>query len=182
MDNEQDDAAMMQAMGFSSFGAQDPPSKKRRYNPRADAAVPTSDKVVQPAGTGSNMTPLGSAARREDGALPATGADAIEPATSTPGLSASNQSSQDTMTGNTSTLPAPSASLPARPMPTAGPMRSPASGAPEQRHHDRSVNDNWYEGYYDPSSNENPWERLEKSLGLPSKGTWLTRSAGPGIA
>ena len=32
----------------------------------------------------------------------------------------------------------------------------------------------WYEGYYDPSSNANPWDRLEKKLGLESKGPWLS--------
>ncbi|KAH7320058.1 hypothetical protein B0I35DRAFT_478347 [Stachybotrys elegans] len=182
MDNENDDAAMMQAMGFASFGAQDPPSKKRRYNPRADAAVPTPDKTSQPAGTGSNSTPLGSTARREGGTVLATGTDVTEQATSTSRLPASSHGFQDTTPENISTLPAPPSSLPARPMPADGHTRSSTTGAAEQRHFDRSTNDNWYEGYYDPSSNENPWERLEKSLGLQSKGTWITRSAGPGVA
>jgi hypothetical protein len=34
-------------------------------------------------------------------------------------------------------------------------------------------NEKWYEGYYDPTFNENPWARLEKENGLPSVGTWL---------
>ncbi|KAI0996655.1 hypothetical protein K3495_g11528 [Podosphaera aphanis] len=35
-------------------------------------------------------------------------------------------------------------------------------------------NENWYDDYYDPSFNENPWERLEISMGLKSKGCWVT--------
>ncbi|KAH6684858.1 hypothetical protein F5X68DRAFT_276921 [Plectosphaerella plurivora] len=39
-DFDADAAAMAQAMGFSSFGMQDDhPSKKRKYNPRADAST-----------------------------------------------------------------------------------------------------------------------------------------------
>jgi hypothetical protein len=34
-------------------------------------------------------------------------------------------------------------------------------------------NEKWYEDYYDPTFNENPWARLEKEKGLPSVGTWL---------
>lgn len=34
-------------------------------------------------------------------------------------------------------------------------------------------NEKWYEDYYDPTFNENPWARLEKEKGLHSIGTWL---------
>ncbi|KAK4108713.1 hypothetical protein N656DRAFT_832169 [Canariomyces notabilis] len=34
-------------------------------------------------------------------------------------------------------------------------------------------NPNWYVGYYDPRSNANPWEALEKRRGLSPVGTWL---------
>jgi hypothetical protein len=34
-------------------------------------------------------------------------------------------------------------------------------------------NEKWYEDYYDPTFNENPWARLEKEKGLPSVGIWL---------
>lgn len=34
-------------------------------------------------------------------------------------------------------------------------------------------NPNWYIDYYDPSSNANPWERLEKRKGLEPVGSWL---------
>ncbi|KAK0741640.1 hypothetical protein B0T21DRAFT_432773 [Apiosordaria backusii] len=36
-------------------------------------------------------------------------------------------------------------------------------------------NPNWYLGYYDSRSNENPWELLEKKNGLEPVGTWLER-------
>ncbi|KAE9366004.1 hypothetical protein N431DRAFT_472574 [Stipitochalara longipes BDJ] len=46
-------------------------------------------------------------------------------------------------------------------------------------------NEKWYEGYYDPTFNENPWAKLEKEKGLPSVGTWLEnqpRRGGRGMA
>jgi hypothetical protein len=35
------------------------------------------------------------------------------------------------------------------------------------------MNPQWYIDYYDPSSNENPWEGMEKFKGLEPVGTWL---------
>ncbi|KAK4237668.1 hypothetical protein C8A03DRAFT_15817 [Achaetomium macrosporum] len=35
------------------------------------------------------------------------------------------------------------------------------------------INPQWYIDYYDPSSNENPWEGMEKFKGLEPVGTWL---------
>ncbi|KAK3304071.1 uncharacterized protein B0T15DRAFT_229023 [Chaetomium strumarium] len=35
------------------------------------------------------------------------------------------------------------------------------------------ANPQWYIDYYDPSSNENPWEGMEKFKGLEPVGTWL---------
>jgi hypothetical protein len=40
-------------------------------------------------------------------------------------------------------------------------------------------NERWYEGYYDPSFNENPWKKLEMANGLKPVGTWLEREAQP---
>lgn len=37
-------------------------------------------------------------------------------------------------------------------------------------------NPRWFEGYYDPSFNENPWKRLEAEKGLEPVGTWLEPS------
>lgn len=76
IDDDGDSAAMALAMGFSSFGAQETvstspssshPSKKRRYNPRADAAVvanPNAASSAPPeAPTGANATTLSQKAR-----------------------------------------------------------------------------------------------------------------------
>ncbi|KAI1204523.1 uncharacterized protein F4807DRAFT_328757 [Annulohypoxylon truncatum] len=32
----------------------------------------------------------------------------------------------------------------------------------------------WWEGYYDPSTNTNPWEALEKASGLEPVGSWMS--------
>lgn len=62
------------------------------------------------------------------------------------------------------------ASLPARPPPgAADEHRAPASGP--SRHQGRI----WWVGYYDPTSNENPWEILERKGGLEAIGAWLPR-------
>jgi hypothetical protein len=63
-DADADAAAMAQAMGFSSFGMQDDhPSKKRKYNPRADAstdAPPPHRHAVRPSpATGANAEATG---------------------------------------------------------------------------------------------------------------------------
>ncbi|KXH65186.1 hypothetical protein CNYM01_08121 [Colletotrichum nymphaeae SA-01] len=93
----------------------------------------------------------------------------------------------------TSSLPTSSA-LPQRPdapwgkeMGTA-PTTMPTRERPEQHQHQhqrggrggyqqqqRNDGKPWWEGYYDPASNENPWERLEKKAGVLSKGTWVAR-------
>ena len=44
-----------------------------------------------------------------------------------------------------------------------------SSSRPQQR---GQKNKHWYIGYYDPSFNENPWERLEKEKGLQPLCTW----------
>ncbi|GJC83739.1 hypothetical protein ColLi_06577 [Colletotrichum liriopes] len=46
-----------------------------------------------------------------------------------------------------------------------------------QGHQQQHRNDGapWWEGYYDRTSNENPWERLEEKAGVQSRGTWVSR-------
>lgn len=39
-------------------------------------------------------------------------------------------------------------------------------------------NEKWYEGYYDPSFNYNPWGQLEKARGLEARGAWLQHPSG----
>ncbi|KAF7546701.1 hypothetical protein G7Z17_g8250 [Cylindrodendrum hubeiense] len=160
--NSDDEEAMMaQAMGFASFGAQHP-NKKRRYNPRADAAgfVPQS----KPSATGANSTALGPA--------PTTRSNADEIAL-------------DDDDGDDVDISAPAqvrpASLPQRPAAPSGVFAT-GQQAPFQprRPQDPPPQGPWYEGYYDPTTNENPWERLEKARGLSSVGPWLPRGSGPG--
>ncbi|KXH61212.1 hypothetical protein CSAL01_12095 [Colletotrichum salicis] len=93
----------------------------------------------------------------------------------------------------TSSLPTSSA-LPQRPDASWGkemgsaPTTMPTRERPEQHQHQpggrqgykqqqRNDGKPWWEGYYDPASNENPWERLEKKAGVLPKGTWLARGA-----
>ncbi|KAG6085363.1 hypothetical protein E4U16_006181 [Claviceps sp. LM84 group G4] len=164
-DNDAEAAAMAQAMGFSSFGAQDRPSKKRRYNSATDARVSV---------TGSNSTPLGVPSAK----IPTNteeidlqdeeeneGKIEVEGDNTTP-LQKSSQGS----------LPPPPAGLPARPAPGMGFVGSSTSrpgGPPAQRQHE----EHRQKEYYDWSVNENPWERLEKAMGLETDGDWVPRAS-----
>ncbi|KAL2883396.1 hypothetical protein SGCOL_001078 [Colletotrichum sp. CLE4] len=95
----------------------------------------------------------------------------------------------------TSSLPTSSA-LPQRPDASwvkemgSAPTTMPTRERPEQHQHQhqrggrqgygqqqRNDGKPWWDGYYDPASNENPWERLEKKAGVLSKGTWVARGA-----
>ncbi|KAF4776692.1 hypothetical protein HER10_EVM0008104 [Colletotrichum scovillei] len=99
-----------------------------------------------------------------------------------------------------SSLPTSSA-LPQRPDASWGkkmgtaPTTMPTRERPEQHQHQhqrggrggyqqqqRNDGKPWWEGYYDPASNENPWERLEKKAGVLSKGTWVARGTQPQTA
>ena len=80
-----------------------------------------------------------------------------------PGNQPSNAAGQDSTTAG----PPPGApSLPAKPENAFG--TRPARG---DRHQGRT----WWVGYYDPTSNENPWEILERKAGLEPLGQWLPR-------
>ncbi|KAH6896777.1 hypothetical protein B0T10DRAFT_164056 [Thelonectria olida] len=157
-DDEQ--ALMAQAMGFSAFGSQHP-NKKRRYNPRADAggfSLP-----LKPAGTGANSTTLG------HGPLKGSNADEI----------ALDDGGDDNVPAQATAQVRP-ASLPQRP---AAPHGGFAAGQyqPQFQHHRPQNSPSlgiWYDGYYDPMSNENPWERIEKARGMSSVGSWLSRDRG----
>lgn len=46
--------------------------------------------------------------------------------------------------------------------------------------HTRDPTKPWYTDYYDPSSNENPWERLEEQRGMEAVGVWLPTSSRSG--
>lgn len=58
----------------------------------------------------------------------------------------------------------------------AGSMASSRGGRGGRNHGGRGQhNKNWYEDYYDPSFNENPWAKLERVKGLQPVGTWIER-------
>lgn len=183
MDPEADQQAMAQMMGFSTFGAQDRPQKKRRYNPGADAAFVSQ---VQESSTGSNSTPLGArnvAAAGEEGGLDDGATDVAGHEEEGDGASEVTLAQDDPDGGIT--VPGWPASqaphgLPQRPAPGTGFVGASSVGDVQGsggRARDSShVQDRpWYEGYFDTLSNRNPWERLEKSLDLEPRGTWPSR-------
>ncbi|RBR08000.1 uncharacterized protein FIESC28_10420 [Fusarium coffeatum] len=144
-DVEAVDEALMAQMGFSSFGAASPPSKRRRYNPNADAALPSKSSA-----TGANSTALGTPSNTDEIALD------------------DEDDSKDDASEQKAPAQVRPAGLPQRPAPALIPRQGQDSVAHERR-------DTWYIGYYDHLSNENPWERIEKARGLTTQGTWIVR-------
>ncbi|KAK6825333.1 hypothetical protein PG987_012827 [Apiospora arundinis] len=206
----EDAAAMAEAMGFSSFGGQNHPSKRRKYNARADAAFVVADgdestlALHYDAGSGSNNTPLGE--RRQpkkqktntdeidlddndnDGDQDAEGdgdgqnaagdnVDAQAPAAqyldpSQP-IPDQVQSEIDAIVGDHG--------LPKKPVVSAVPAKRGGPAQSGSRHHggggrggDRESGQPWWDDYYDPAFNTNPWEKVEKKLGMEPRGTWLS--------
>jgi hypothetical protein len=185
--SDPEQASMAAMMGFTSFGSQSRPSKKRRYNPRADA------EFAEDSGTGANTLPLMPRQPRTETAGPGTGTAAAE------GLVENSESrgvvkqkandaeidldegDQDPepqyidtsrsprRTGDEAVGIAPDLSLPTKP--SFGEQQPHYPGAGRGGHEKRI----WYADYYDPSSNENPWEWLEKARDMKPVGTWLER-------
>ena len=170
--------AMAAAMGFSSFGAQKLPSKKRKYNPHADAS--TSADIHKPtSSTGANSAPLGTRP------APPTNTDEIQ-------LDDDDDNDEEEVAADGNTAAAAVAetgdiATQDAYYPAGLPQR-PAAGmdfvnSQNQRHNagqnrqggGRQHNKLWYENYYDHLSNENPWARLEKKLGLQPRGSWIER-------
>ncbi|KAK9446015.1 hypothetical protein VB005_01129 [Metarhizium brunneum] len=174
-----DAADMAAAMGFSTFGAQDRPQKKRRYNPAVDTVTSVAQPApgAQAAPTGSNSTPLGSHGSVSKGE-PGDQANADE-------INLDDEEGQDeSILQKRSGETAPQApplhhGLPARPAPGTGFVGSPAQFPGRHGASQAGGSRVWYEGYYDSTSNENPWERLERRMGLESMGTWVARQAHP---
>ncbi|RGP64163.1 hypothetical protein FLONG3_9626 [Fusarium longipes] len=142
------DEALMAQMGFSSFGAASPPSKRRRYNPNADASLPSKSSA-----TGANSTALGAGSNTDEIALDDDD-DGNEEKENESAQKAPGQTRPD--------------SLPQRPAPVSIRHQGQYSAPHERR-------DTWYIGYYDHLSNANPWERIEKTRGLQTRGTWILR-------
>lgn len=171
-------AAMAAAMGFSSFGAQNPQSKKRKYNPNNDAVV--SIEHAEHHGTGANSAPVG------DRRAPPANADEIalddkddgaNDDGDTVALGALASASEDASTAAPHGIGVGIAGLPQRPAPPHGVFaghRHARGGASRQAsggHH--GTNKLWYVDYYDHFSNENPWAKLEEAAGLQPISTWI---------
>lgn len=180
---------MAQMMGFSSFGMQDRPLKRRRHE-------------GGPVASGANAQPVQyqQAASREalDPAPPQGAADGQTAGTDEISLDDDDDDSHGgALLGATGPMapkslpsggmmPSRPAGLPDRPPPGAGFMGSPSTDRPQHRgqrrhggHADDASRGPWYEGYYDPDSNQNPWARLEKTRGLQPRGSWILRDGRP---
>lgn len=190
MDSPPDDEAMAQMLGFSSFGGQDHPHKKRKYNPNADAAEIASSSHDQQqqnhrrgkgaSTTGSNSTPLGTrtAVNAEEISL--------EDDEDGPGetlIASAPDSAPVSLPAQTLVRPAGLPERPAIGAGSAGSFGGSSRRAAKERHHNRNLDIDsskpWYTDYYDSSSNQNPWQRLETSLGLQPLGTWMQRDHFP---
>lgn len=171
MDADDDAQAMAQFMGFSSFGQQDPPAKKRRYNPKTDSSIPSSAST-------SDQKPSAKHASGANSAALGTRAINSEEISLEDEEDAQPQEQVIPQQHGTAAEPAGLSTLPARPAFATGHQQH---GKPSGRHesHARGHNPLWYQGYYDPSSNHNPWEKLEEKLQLIPKGTWLARGDAP---
>ncbi|RBQ85327.1 hypothetical protein VDGD_07078 [Verticillium dahliae] len=178
---ESEDALMMQAMGFAAFGGDGShPSKRRRYNPRTDNAVVGVPDFAAP--TGANATAV--AERQQDGlnedeidldqdddeGAPLDLGDA-------PALAGAQAQIEEMLAQEGGGH----ATLPSRPNPAWGLQVGRGGRGQGRRGGHRQQEDRgepakpWWDGYYDASSNENPWKALEEKAGLASKGTWIAR-------
>lgn len=183
MDDEADNQAMMEMMGFSSFGGQQ--NKKRKYNPTADAAISIDSPASnQPASSsGSNSLPLGNRKAPSEAPANAINSDAIdlddEDGDEAPGESiTSNEIGSHSPHASLLPSPNPAAGLPARP---AHPQGHRARGDVPREHSSSGRADGkpWFDGYYDHGSNQNPWRKLEEWKKLQPRDDWPTLSETP---
>ncbi|KAI2617300.1 hypothetical protein GGS26DRAFT_408110 [Hypomontagnella submonticulosa] len=212
-DSEDTAAAMAQAMGFSSFGTQKNPNKRRKFNPHADAVVASPSTSTIPlhhsgatreVKSGSNATPLGIRNRNEDeidleedgegegtniahdrghGGLEDKDDDDPEPQYLDPSRlpAATLADSADDIQSKIDTIVSgfPNSTVDAKtPMASIGggygSRGGGRGGSQPHRGQGRDPGKNWWDDYYDPSSNVNPWERLEHTRGLEPRGSWMS--------
>lgn len=198
MDDTTDIDAMAAAMGFSNFGAQ-PGAKRRKYNPRADnafvASSSTSASLASEAQSasakGANAIPLGARSGNND-SNNNNNKDEIS-------LDDDDDEGPGPQYIDTSRPPAPAEAATSLQDTAAAQTRIDtiveATKPPAHSHHGgrgghrqrgggrggggggdgRHGGKLWYEDYYDPAFNMNPWEKLEKENGLqPLSNDWLT--------
>ncbi|KAL1877588.1 hypothetical protein VTK73DRAFT_8497 [Phialemonium thermophilum] len=227
----EDSAAVAAAMGFSSFGTQHP-SKKRRFNARADAVVapPTQQQQQQQQPLSSSLPPkppapamwepIAEDPTRQDAGGSAhqprfseAGGGAILPIRNTDEIRLDLDDDDDgsggggrdgggmNLEGANSRDVDPGSQYGATPVGSGYSTQGRQFGTiSAQVYGDQSWVTGrgrggggstsgrggrqgtgariWWTDYYDPSSNENPWESLEIAKGLKPVGSWLPR--GPG--
>lgn len=205
--DDADSEAMARAMGFSSFGAQ--PTKRRKYNHRADEAVVAAPSlpIHQPSPHGANAVPLGTRSQNkdeislddeDDDDAAAGGASAGAASTASAPTDAQGEGSAVAAVDGLDEDPEPQYMDTSRPsLPAADDTQSridavvggggpgeqrPAAVAPESHgtgHHRgrggrQQGGQPWWDDYYDPTANMNPWERLEKERNMVPTNVWLT--------
>ncbi|KAI0131567.1 hypothetical protein F4814DRAFT_173604 [Daldinia grandis] len=205
-ENEDATAAMAQAMGFSSFGAQTNSNKRRKFNPRADAVVASTSiplHHVTEAKSGSNAIPLGVRSKNEDEItleddevasitdskihFPLNEPSDDEPGpqyldTSRPPDIAAVDPTGDTMSNTindatTGDHPRHIVEANSSAANTSGDFvghDSGCGGYQAQQNQEHEPEKKWWDDYYDPSSNVNPWGRLEHIKGLGPRGSWMS--------
>ncbi|KAK7948098.1 uncharacterized protein PG986_008984 [Apiospora aurea] len=190
---DEDTAAMAEAMGFASFGGQAHGSKRRKYNARADDAYVAgaggdeSTLLFHDAGSGSNNTPLGE--RRQPTKKQKTKAnedeiDLDDDDDDNQNKAADTNDAQDPAPQYIDTSLPPDlaqSELDALVASGGGAAASQRGGVYSQRGagnrrsgRDRASGPPWWEDYYDPAFNTNPWEKIEKARGLQPRGPWLS--------
>ncbi|KAK0651654.1 hypothetical protein B0T16DRAFT_387050 [Cercophora newfieldiana] len=175
-EDEFDEQAIAQFLGFSSFGAQEQnrPSKKRRFNSHADDAVVAGGasrpaglppKPPAPTASGANSLPLH--ARVVPSASSSNAPTKEKQPQAAPGNSDEiNLSDTDDNLAPSKPLTSPHGTSTGTAV-----AAKPPTGAPNTLL-STSSNSQWYDNYYDRNSNENPWERLEKARGINPIGPW----------
>ena len=165
----QDEPDVAAAMGFSSFGGQNRPQKKRKHNQQDEGGL----SGQQPDRTASRPTVSGEggSSMLNVSSNTALNVDAI--------ALDDDSLSEDDLKGSDHLLPrgppkadttAPASSqarpagLPQRPVNSVAPVMRPSSDGP--KHHRDRGGQPLHQDYYDSKSNENPWQRLEEKHGL----------------
>ena len=177
---ESESAALAQALGFTAFGAQPPdaddhtrPNKKRRFNPLADAAV-----IATPQQEEQPPTTILTASRVQ--IHPSTTTDEInyDDSNPNPNLDSLPHPQNRSRSGTPTSFRGDSGGR-GRGGNRGGSARgSGGGGHGHVGHGGHAHNPTWYVDYYDASFNQNPWEALEKRLGLQAVGSWLARRVG----
>ncbi|KAK0704795.1 hypothetical protein B0H67DRAFT_649206 [Lasiosphaeris hirsuta] len=196
-DQPDDAAAMATMLGFSTFGMRDAdrPAKKRRFHAHADDAVvaglPSNQhlprKPPAPISSGVNRLPL----HPREPAVVSAPRDGVKGKGKGAGGNADEidlDDDDDVDEGGSvavqpqglqaaSALPAPAGPVLGSEFESArggrGGLGRGGRGGGGRGGFGHDPTRQWWIDYYDPSSNENPWDRLEQARGLEPVGTWL---------